>query len=122
MRRGRGGRRGRGDEGEEKGGRAEGGKRRMVGGVGAAYAGKGGAGGDAKRRGQRFDPYAFIPLDATVLNKRKQRASRQKMEDTIGQTRTHNRGKGKQSGASQTAQGGSNRTFSHSKQHKRHKG
>ena len=112
---GKGKKRGR-EGGEERG---EGSKRRMVGTAGAAYAGKGGAGGDAKRRGQKFDPYAFIPLDASVLNKRKQSSTRKKMETMIGRTQKDREqgGKGKAGGG----QAGGGRPFSHSKQQKKHK-
>ena len=96
-------------------------KRRMTAAAGAAYAGRGGAGGDAKRRGQKFDPYAFIPLDASVLNRRKQRATKVRMEAAIGTGKRNAPARGKAAALSAPA-AAARRTFSHSKQHKKHKG
>ena len=92
-------------------------KRRQL--AGSAYAGKGGAGGDAKRRGQKFDPYAYIPLDASVLNRRKQVSTRRRIEDTIGATKKNGKG-----GKAQTRGGEKEgkRLYTQSKAHKKHKG
>ena len=92
-------------------------KRRQL--TGSAYAGKGGAGGDAKRRGQKFDPYAYIPLDPTVLNRRKQVSTRRRIEDTIGATKKSGKG-----GKVHEREGdsGGKRLYTHSKAHKKHKG
>jgi ribosomal RNA-processing protein 12 len=43
---------------------------RKSGSVGKAYASEK-AGGDARKRGQKHDPYAYMPLDPRTLNKRK---------------------------------------------------
>ncbi len=46
---------------------------------GSAYASQR-AGGDSKRKGQKFDPFAYIPLDPTALNKRKRANSARKYD------------------------------------------
>ena len=121
--------RGREQDEEGAGGRGEGGKRRMVAPAGSAYAGRGGAGGDAKRRGQKYDPYAFIPLDATVLNKRKQVSTRKKLEGMIGSSQRKGgaaSAKRRAGGAGGGGGGGGGegeqrRLYSKSKAHKQHK-
>jgi len=92
-------------------------KRRQL--AGSAYAGKGGAGGDAKRRGQKFDPYAYIPLDPTVLNRRKQVSTRRRIEDTIGATKKG--GKGGKAQQERGGESGGKKLYTHSKSHKKHK-
>ena len=51
-------------------------------GLGAAYKSKK-AGGDAKRKGQKYEPYAFLPLDGRNYSKKNRRKAVEQMEPVI---------------------------------------
>ena len=112
---------------DEEAGAAEPAKRAAIAGrreprsmlAGAAYAGRGGAGGDARRRGQKYDPYAFIPLDASVLNRRKQQTVKKRIETAVGGGK---RKGGAGIGRMSAGDAGQRRRFTQSRQHKKHKG
>ena len=51
-------------------------------GLGAAYKSKK-AGGDSKRKGQKYEPYAFLPLDGRNYSKKNRRKAVEQMEPVI---------------------------------------
>lgn len=50
--------------------------------LGAAYKSKK-AGGDVKRKGQKFEPYAYVPLDGRAYSKKNRRAAVEQMSTVI---------------------------------------
>jgi ribosomal RNA-processing protein 12 len=51
-------------------------------GLGAAFKAKR-AGGDSKRKGQKFEPYAFVPLDGRNYTKKNRRGAVEQMETVV---------------------------------------
>mmetsp|Transcript_30646 Transcript_30646/g.39521 ORF Transcript_30646/g.39521 Transcript_30646/m.39521 type:complete len:111 (-) Transcript_30646:157-489(-) len=45
------------------------------------------AGGDVRRKGEKLEPYAYIPLDAKMLSKKKSKSAKEKYRSVVEQGR-----------------------------------
>jgi ribosomal RNA-processing protein 12 len=57
-------------------------KSESIGGLGASYQSKK-AGGDVKRKGQKYDPYAYVPLDGRAYSKKNRRSAVEQMSSVV---------------------------------------
>jgi len=61
------------------------GKKKQVQSLGAAYKSKK-AGGDVKKKGQKYEPYAFVPLDGKSYSKKNRRKTVEQMSTVVRQS------------------------------------